>query len=337
MNAPATTLPASRARLTCALDGKGKRAGHIVLPWSRDDSGWGSLRVPIGIVSSGPGPTVLLTGGNHGDEIEGPVALVDLFRGLEPDRLHGTVIILPALNYPAVKAGRRLSPIDGGNMNRAFRGRHDGTLTEQVAHFVEEALVARADAVLDIHAGGRTMMFHPFAVSHRLPSPEQTARARAALVAFGAPIGLVLEELDSEGMLDTAVERRGKLFLSTELGGGGTTTPDTLAIARRGVRNFLVHTGVLDGAVEAPAAPTRLMTNDADGYADCPGEGLIEYLVDLAAEVTAGQPIARLHDIDRLGAPAIDIAAPATGLLIGRLHGGIARAGDFAALVARDL
>lgn len=330
-------MTAPRAHPTIAIEGEGRRSGHIVLPWSRNDSGWGSLRIPFGVLSNGQGPTLLLTGGNHGDEIEGPLALLDLYRTLDVSRLRGTVILLPALNYPAVKAGQRLSPIDGGNMNRAFHMRRDGNLTEQFAHYVESELVARADAVLDIHSGGRTMFFHPFAVSHLLPSAEQTARARAALLAFGAPIGLVLEELDAEGMIDTATERQGKLFLSTELGGGGSTTPAMLGIARRGIRNLLVHLGMLDTAPEAPPRPTRLMTNDADGYITADRAGMIEYLVELGTELRRGDPVARLHDVDRMDAEPHLYAAPADGLLIGRLHGAMTQPGDFLALIARDL
>jgi len=326
----------SRAALTVSIRGEGRRLGHIVLPWSRNSSGWGSLRIPVAIVSGGGGPTVLLTGGNHGDEFEGPIVLGELVRTLKPSELQGTIIVIPALNYPAVQAGERLSPIDGGNMNRAFRGRRDGTITEQIAHFVEEELIAQADAVLDFHSGGRSMLFHPFAVSHRLSDVDQTERAKQALRAFGAPVGLVLDELDNEGMLDTAVERRGKLFLSTELGGGGSTSPETLRIARRGLRNFLVHAGVLDADAVSSPQQTRLMTNSTAGYVTCENPSLIEYVKDLGDIVRSGDVIARIFDLDRLDREPLQIFTPIDGMLLGRRHGGLAAIGDFLALIARD-
>lgn len=325
------------ASMTIPVAGSGKRFGHIVLPWSRNESGWGSLRIPIAVVSGGKGPTVLLTGGNHGDEFEGPLALNDLVRTLDPATVQGTIIILPTLNYPALKAGTRLSPIDGGNMNRSFRGRRDGTITEQIAHFVEEELVARADAVLDMHAGGKTMLFHPLAVSHKLADEAQTTRAKDALLAFGAPVGLVIEELDNEGMLDTAVERRGKLFISTELGGGGSTDPRTMRLARQGLQNFLVHVGAIKGELIKPTERTRLMTNDADGYVACSHPGLIEFTCDLGSPVHRGECIARIYDYDHFDVAAKEIVAPVDGVLLGRLHGGLAQLGDFIALIAQDL
>ena len=59
--------------------------GFLRLPYSRDDTAWGSVMIPITVVRNGDGPTALLTGANHGDEYEGPVALQALTRELEPD------------------------------------------------------------------------------------------------------------------------------------------------------------------------------------------------------------------------------------------------------------
>lgn len=332
---------ARRSRLspTVPLDADGVHVGHLVAPWSRNDSGWGSLRIPFAVIRNGAGPAALLTGGNHGDEVEGPIVLMELIQALARDAsgLRGTVYVMPALNYPAVRAGTRLSPIDGSNMNRAFRLRRDGTMTEQIAHFVESELLPRVETVLDFHAGGRTMWFTPFSAMHVLADALQMARTKAALLAFGAPIGLVLEELDAEGMLDTAAERLGRVFISTEIGGGGSATVETLAIARRGLRNVLCHAGVLAGAPEPGPVPTRLMTNDAAGYIAGDRAGMISYLVEPGTAVHQGQPIARVFDIDHPLAPAHDVLAPASGLLLGRLHGGMVGAGDFIGLIGRDL
>ena len=40
--------------------------------------------IPIAVIRGASGPTALLTGGNHGDEYEGPIALFDLARTLDP-------------------------------------------------------------------------------------------------------------------------------------------------------------------------------------------------------------------------------------------------------------
>src|SRR5579875_2928864 len=121
---------------TVDFDTDGVQHGFLRLPYSRDDSAWGSVMIPLTVVRNGAGPTALLTGGNHGDEYEGPIALFDLARTLQPEDVRGRVIIIPAINYPAFRAGTRTSPIDRGNFNRSFPGRPDGTVTEKIADSV---------------------------------------------------------------------------------------------------------------------------------------------------------------------------------------------------------
>ena len=142
------------------------RHGFLRLPYSRDDSAWGSVMIPITVVANGEGPTALLTGGNHGDEYEGPIALFDLARRLRPEEVSGRVIIVPAMNYPAFRAGTRTSPIDKGNLNRTFPGRPDGTVTQKIADFFQRHLLPMADIVLDFHSGGRTLDFVPLSLIH---------------------------------------------------------------------------------------------------------------------------------------------------------------------------
>ena len=113
-------MPPSPITATIDLEAPGAQHGFLRLPYSRDDSAWGSVMIPIAVIRGAPGPTALLTGGNHGDEYEGPIALFDLARTLDPAVVTGAVIILPALNTPAFRAATRTSPIDRGNLNRSF-------------------------------------------------------------------------------------------------------------------------------------------------------------------------------------------------------------------------
>ena len=166
---------------TIPLDQPGAHHGFLRLPYSRDDSAWGSVMIPITVINGGDGPTALLTGGNHGDEYEGPIALQELAATLDPAQVTGRLIILPMMNQPAFAAGRRCSPIDGGNMNRSFPGRPDGTVTQKIAHYIATELVPLADVVLDFHSGGRTLDFLPFAAAHILPDKAQEAACMAAI------------------------------------------------------------------------------------------------------------------------------------------------------------
>ena len=207
---------------TVDFEKKGIQHGFLKLPYSWDESAYGSVMIPLTVAKNANGPTALLTGGNHGDEYEGPVALFDLANNLNLDDIRGRVIIVPGMNYPAFKAGKRTSPIDSGNMNRVFPGNPEGTVTEKIADFFQRTLLPMSDYVLDFHSGGKSMNFVPFCAAHELSDKEQGERCTAAMEAFNAPYSIKLLEIDATGMYDTSAEEMGKVFITTELGGGGT-------------------------------------------------------------------------------------------------------------------
>jgi N-alpha-acetyl-L-2,4-diaminobutyrate deacetylase len=85
---------------TVDYDRPGKQQGALRVPCSTNDSGWGNFLIPVTIVANGRGPTLLALGGTHGDEFEGPVALMKLARSLQPEQVNGRVIVIPCLNPP---------------------------------------------------------------------------------------------------------------------------------------------------------------------------------------------------------------------------------------------
>lgn len=319
---------------TIPLDADGVHHGFLKLPYSRDDSAWGAVMIPITVIKNGDGPTALLTGGNHGDEYEGPVSLFKLAAGVAAEAITGRIIILPAMNYPAFCNASRTSPIDRGNLNRTFPGRPDGTVTEKIADYVFRHLVPEADFVLDIHSGGKTLDFVPFAAVHVLPDKEQQARCVAAMEAFGAPFSMMMLELDSVGMFDTVVEEAGKTFVTTELGGGGSTTAERTAISDRGVRNFLIHAGIVQGELDHPVPSVMLDMPDGDCFVASEVTGLFEPCVDLGEMVKKGDILARVYETDRTGSQPTVYTAPRDGMLACRHFPGIIKTGDCLAVIA---
>ena len=325
-----------RLTTTVDLDGDGKQFGTLSVPYSSNESAWGAVRIPIVVIKGGAGPTPLCAGGNQGDEYEGPIALGKLARGREAADLAGRLILLPALNLPAVLAGTRVSPLDRINLNRTFPGRWDGSVTEMIAEYVTRRILPLCDVVLDLHSGGNTLHFLPFCGMHVLEDAALMARTEAAMLAFGAPFGVIIDEFDRSGMLDTAVEQMGKLFLFTELDGGGTASAATIAIAERGVRNLLQHLGMRAGAPE-PAATRLMHSPDPSYFVVAEDLGLFEIMVDPGAEVSPGQPIARIHDVESPARTPATYPAERSGLLIGRRWpGSPTRPGDCLAVIATE-
>ena len=318
---------------TVDFDLDGIQHGHLRLPWSRDESAWGSIMIPICVIRNGEGPTALLTGANHGDEYEGPVALFDLARTLKPEEIKGRVIIVPAMNYPAFQAATRTSPIDKGNLNRSFPGRPDGSVTEKIADYFTRHLLPLADIVLDFHSGGRTLDFLPYAAAHELPDKGQENACFDGVAAFSAPYSMRMIEIDAVGMYDTTAEEMGKLFVTTELSGGGTISARTASIAKRGVLNVLKHAGIVSGPPEVGATQWLNMPS-SDCFVFAEADGLFEPLKDLGEKVSRGEIIARIHAIGRTGSEPLDYRAALDGVLAARHFPGLIKTGDCLAVVA---
>ncbi|MDO9581835.1 MAG: N(2)-acetyl-L-2,4-diaminobutanoate deacetylase DoeB [Desulfomicrobium sp.] len=321
---------------TVDFDADGVQHGFLRLPYSRDDAAWGSVMSPVCVVKNGTGPTALLTGGNHGDEYEGPIALFDLARSLTPDQVTGRVIICPAMNQPAFAAGTRTSPIDRGNLNRSFPGRPDGSVTEKIADYFQRVLLPMADVVVDFHSGGKTLDFLPFCAAHILPDKAQEAEAFRLVQAFGAPYSVRMLEIDAVGMYDTAAEEMGKIFVTTELGGGGTASARTVAIAIDGLRNLLIAAAVLRGEVQR--RPTQwLDMPDGNCFAFAEDAGLIRFCADLGDRVQTGQVIALIYPTGRTGAEPVQVRLRRGGLFTARHFPGIVKPGDCVAVVADEV
>ncbi|HZZ05579.1 N(2)-acetyl-L-2,4-diaminobutanoate deacetylase DoeB [Paraburkholderia sp.] len=334
-------MRASPIQPTVDFNADGEQHGFLKLPHSHDTSAWGAEMIPVTVVRNGEGPTALLTGGNHGDEYEGPIALSKLAATLKANDVKGRVIIVPFMNFPAFRAGSRTSPIDRGNLNRSFPGKPDGTITEKIADYFQRYLLPLADYVLDLHAGGRTLDFVPLAAIHLLPDANQQARCEAAMRAFGAPYSMRMLELDSVGLYDTAVEEAGKVFVSTELGGGGTATVQSVAVAERGVHGFLQHAGILgqekvarQSGHQTSRTTTLLDMPDGTCFTTSEHDGLLELCKDLGEMVESGEVIARIYDASRTGVAPVEYRARRGGLLAARHFPGLVRIGDTVAVVA---
>ncbi len=315
----------------------GRQAGHLRVPQSRDDSGWGTIPVPIVVVANGSGPTMLLTAGNHGDEYEGQVALLDLARTLKPEQVQGRVIIMPAMHYPACAAGKRLSPLDGRDFNRCFPGDPFGGFALSLAHYIDSVLLPLCDYQQDLHSGGTGMDIVASTAGHVLDDAALQAKTLAMADAFNAPITMLLREVNAGPTLLAQAEARGVVALSSELGGGGRLNPANLAITRRGVTNLLRHAGILEGRPEITTPSRRMTVPDLAHYVFAPCDGIWEAADMLGANVTEGTQAGLLHRIEDPSAPAIPLSYAATGLLWCVRHAGRVKVGDPVAVIARDL
>jgi predicted deacylase len=222
------------------------------------------------------------------------------------------------------------------DMNRAFPGKYNGTVTQVIAHYVHEAILPLCDAVIDLHSGGYSLDLLPYNSMHYLPDEDLRQRTMAALKAFDAPVSLIMREFTGEGLLDYAVEGMGKIFLCAEIGGRGVLSPSKLKIAGTGVQNILKHFNVVEG--DTPEPTTRLMeVSEAGNYTYANSAGVYEAFFELGENINAGQPVGQIHYLeDPMRTPEV-LPMERGGVLVGTRGPGFVERGDCVAVTAQDL
>jgi predicted deacylase len=313
------------------------------------DSSWGYSLVPMTVINGsrpypgeGEPPSVVVFGGTHGNEYEGQVGVARLAIDLDPEQVSGRIILIPQLSESACRAGTRISPEDGVNMNRAFPGDPHGTLSSRIANFVTTQVFPQVKVVLDLHAGGneavypRCMSFHPLA--------DAAQRAEIATVAtlFDTPFVFIYSSEMASGLLTDEAEAMGKVTLGGELGSGEAVSPLGTRHVHVGVQNVLRHYQLLDGAVERiepeRATPPRFVQAPSlDDYRPCPRTGLWEPVLLPGADVRAGDLIGRLHDLEEYPSPALEIRAHRDGVLIASYRGARCTRGLTLFVIAEDV
>ena len=193
--------PMTQIVSTVDFDRDGKQIGWLHVPHSVTRSAYGVLPIPVAVIRNGPGPQVLLTAGNHGDEYEGQVVLTRLIQEVQPEQIRGGLIIIPALNQPAVLAAARVSPLDAGNLNRVFPGDPGGGPTWKIADYVEQHLLPRVEVVADFHGGGASLDYRPHASTHFGPntSSEHKRLSLNLVSKLGVPHVMVFENRTDKG------------------------------------------------------------------------------------------------------------------------------------------
>lgn len=278
-------------------------------------SAYRRVTIPVLKIEAGPGPAVALMAGVHGDEWEGQAAILQLWQLLPGVLQRGTVYLLPAANAEASLAGTRLSPSDGGNLNRAFLGAPARGYTESVAAALEARLLPRIQALVDVHSGGASLRYLPSSVITRYGDDAYDERLPALARAFGMPHCVFFRGGES-GSMPAAASRLGVLRLSAEIGGGGETTRALVERCRDGLLGCLAELGLLAAAAPRHAAPSL---HDLDApAATLRGRepGVFIPAVDLGQTVTAGQTIGQLIEPARPDLPARALASPQAGTVV---------------------
>ena len=148
------------------------------------------IEIPVYIFNGKkPGPTILLQGGLHGDEVNS----IELIRRMLIDKNYkinrGCVIVVPLLNvFGFLNLSRDMH---GKDVNRSFPGSKKGSLASRFAHYLMKELVINVDFAIDYHTGGEQRNNYP---QIRYTENDKNAFALAEL--FEAPFQFTSKLID---------------------------------------------------------------------------------------------------------------------------------------------
>lgn len=292
--------------------------GHKSACWldisPRVEGGWWQL--PLwSVVGREPGPTLVVFAGVHGDEYEGVEAIHRIAERVTPDRLRGTLLMVPVCNVAAYSTATRNSSVDGLNLARVFPGAESGTLTMCIAHWLTVKFISAADFFIDLHSAGVVGEI-PTLAGYIHSDDEVGRRSLAAARLFGAPVLWGHPPPIPPGRSISAAVALDVPCLYTEAAGAGRALPEDVACFHRGVHNVMQHLGMLEGAPDV--APTLHLLGDGnmDEVMSAPAAGYFRPHVELLQEVRSGQLVGTVHD--PLGNILAELHSETNGVVIMR-------------------
>ncbi|GCD79114.1 succinylglutamate desuccinylase/aspartoacylase family protein [Schleiferia thermophila] len=245
------------------------------------------IHMPVFVYrSKNPGPVVMLSGGLHGDEING----VEIIRRVVASKwiqqlLSGTIVALPIINvYGFIHFSREVP--DGKDVNRSFPGNPDGSLASIVASIISRKILPLIDYGIDFHTGGASRTNFPqIRYDRRDPVAAELSKA------FNAPYTIYSSVID--GSLRSTASQMNKSIIVYE--GGESMRFDQFAIEEglKGIRRVLKHLGMI--RVGASSASKSIVCANTT-WVRAEASGLFTCLKQSGQEVFAGEVIGYVHN-----------------------------------------
>jgi len=250
-----------------------------------------STKVEIPIIierSKEPGPTVLITAGIHGDEING----VEVVRQVISKKINkpakGTIICIPVLNVFGFLSMERSFP-DGRDLNRVFPGTKNGSLASRFAYQFVNQILPVADFCLDFHTGGASRFNAPhIRVDHKNERLVEYAKI------FNAPFTMYSKNLD--GSYRATCGKKGIDILLFE---GGKSQNSNRDIAREGVHGvirILHHLEMLHPSFTLPETKKNSIIVEKSLWMRAKYSGLLHIKIPYGKLVEKGEQLATITD-----------------------------------------
>ncbi|HEY9117870.1 MAG TPA: succinylglutamate desuccinylase/aspartoacylase family protein [Roseivirga sp.] len=261
------------------------------------------------------GPTLLLSGGLHGDEINGTEIVRRIIEKDQHKPKVGTVICIPIINMFGFINFSRYVP-DGKDVNRSFPGNKNGSLASRVAHYLTNNIIPKIDVGLDFHTGGADRTNYP-----QIRCVMKEERNKAIAEAFEPPF--ILNSPFRPKSLRQTAARMGKHILVFEGGESARFDEQAIQVGINGALRVMKHLGMRERAPDA-MQKTKIINHSSWVRAKYSGIFL--------AQVKSGDLIEKNQVIGYVAEPfgsfKHKIKSPATGYIIGLNNNPIVHQGD---------
>ena len=248
-----------------------------------------TIDVPIIIErSKKPGPTILITAGIHGDEINGVEIVRQLIaKGINKPK-KGTIICVPVINVFGFLHMNREFP-DGRDLNRVFPGIKGGSLASRVAFKLVTEILPHADFVMDFHTGGADRFN---AAQVRIIKGEKNLHELAKI--FGAPFVLYSKNMN-KSFRNTCY----KLGIPILLFEGGKSFHIDSGITNTGVngaKRILHHLGMLSSKFKVSQPKKSCVFISDSKWIRANYSGMFKSTVKINTKVAKGDVIGHITD-----------------------------------------
>ena len=282
---------------------------------------YSSTKVEIPVIierAEEEGPTVLLTGGIHGDEING----VEIVRQLiardlnKPKR--GTTISIPILNiFGFINADRDFP--DGRDLNRIFPGSKTGSLASRVAYHFTKKILPLADYCMDFHTGGASRFNAP-QIRVAPDDPELLELAKI----FNAPFTVLSKNIKRS--YRSTCHNMGKHILLFEGGKSLESNKEVVTTGVNGVLRVLDSLDMLQSTAEPKKESNPSILIEKSRWVRAQKSGLLHVKVACNKYVEKGEFLATITD--PYGTMRHKVLAPNSGYIINVNHAPIVHQGD---------
>jgi len=253
------------------------------------------------------GPTLCITAGIHGDEINGTEIARRAFSWIDPESLAGTVIVFPMVNAAGVRTGNRYMQ-DRRDLNREFPGGSNGSATAIVANKFFTEISRHCSYLIDLHTGSFSRSNHPqIRVSPANPKALEIARH------FG--VGIVMLSEGPSGSLRREASDAGIPSIIYEAGEPSRFDLDQIAAGVRGIESIMAFLKMTSGAIQPEVPESRIYTETDWVRVPVGAGGYFFPSAELGQSVKKGDRLGTI--IDPLTDRQTTIEATANGEVIG--------------------